>query len=111
MMHDNDDGKDYPDTTRLIDLRRRIRDAMERPVVMWECPERIDKGFMSDPVAVRKVRAIALKLSRMPTDLWEGQPFAGSLTIENPRIHSGDFRTESSRGFSDYPCLLSKDFE
>jgi len=50
---------------------------------------------MSEPLAVRKARAIALKLSRMPDDLWEGQLFAGSMTLEEPRIHA-------EGGFPDY---------
>jgi formate C-acetyltransferase len=83
---------------------------------------------MSDPVAVRKARAIELKLSAMPTELWEGQLFAGSMTLEDPRLHaewgfpdyvSGEERSQAAeRGLSihtvfghivpDYPKLLSR---
>lgn len=83
------------DTPRVADLRRRVRDAMERPAVGWACPPRIDEGFFGEPLAVRKARALALKLSAMPTDLWDGQLLAGSLTLEDPRIHA-------ERGFPDY---------
>ena len=27
-----------PDTDRVADLRRRVRDAMEQPPAYWECP-------------------------------------------------------------------------
>lgn len=83
------------DTPRVADLRRRVRAAMERPPIAWTCPERIDAGYMGEPLPVRKARAIALKLGAMPTDLWEGQLFAGSMTIEDPRVHC-------ERGFPDY---------
>ncbi|UCC68161.1 MAG: hypothetical protein JSV79_13810 [Armatimonadota bacterium] len=116
------------DTKRVADLRERVRSAMERPAVEWECPARIDERFMSEPLAVRKARAIALKLSQMPTDLWEGQLFAGSMTLEEPRVHAEwgfpDYTTEeereaaAERGLSihnvfghivpDYRSLLSK---
>jgi len=56
---------------------------------------------MGEPLAVRKARAIALKLSQMPTDLWDGQLFAGSMTLEEPRVHAEwgfpDYTTESER--------------
>jgi len=117
-----------PDTPRLAALRRRVRDAMERPPVRWECPARIDEQFMGEPLAVRKARAIALKLSQMPTDLWDGQLFAGSMTLEAPRVHAEwgfpDYVTDAERdaarqrGLSihsvfghvvpDYPTLLAK---
>ena len=84
-----------PDTPRVAQLRRRVRDAMERPPVAWECPKRIDEAHMSEPLPVRKAHAIALKLSCMPTDLWDGQLFAGSMTLEQPRIHA-------EWGFPDY---------
>ncbi len=84
-----------PDTARVADLRRRVRAAMERPPAAWECPARIDECLMAKPLAVRKARAIALKLSQMPTDLWEGQVFAGSMTLEDPRLHA-------EGGFPDY---------
>ena len=84
-----------PDTPRVSDLRQRVRDAMERPPVKFDCPARIDERFTSEPLAVRKARAISLKLSVMPTDLWDGQLIAGSMTLENPRVHA-------ERGFPKY---------
>jgi pyruvate-formate lyase len=116
------------DTKRVADLRRRVRDAMEKPPVRWDCPTRIDEKYMSEPIPVRKGRAVALKLSKMPTDIWDGQLFAGSMTLENPRIHAEwgfpDYITQSEKeeagkkGVSihsvfghivpDYPKLLSK---
>ena len=83
------------DTPRVADLRRRVRNAMELPPDEWTCPPRIDEAFMSEPLPVRKARALALKLSAMPSDLWEGQLFAGSMTLEHPRTHY-------ERGFPDY---------
>jgi pyruvate-formate lyase len=74
-------------TERVADLRRRVRDAMEVAPVGWDCPERIDEAWMSEPLPVRKARAIALKLSKMHTNLWRGQLIAGSMTLESPRIH------------------------
>ncbi len=120
--------RDRTDTPRAADLRRRVREAMEAPPVSWDCPKRIDDRHMSEPLPVRKARAIALKLSRMPTDLWEGQLFAGSMTLEEPRLHAErgfpDYTTEAEReeaarrGVSirsvfghivpDYPTLLAK---
>ena len=117
-----------PDTPRLLDLRRRVRAAMEQPPVPWECPPRIDARYMAEPLAVRKARAIACKLSAMPVDLWDGQLFAGSMTLESPRLHAEwgfpDYATDaeraaaSRRGLSihsvfghivpDYPTLLAK---
>ena len=35
-----------PDTERVANLRRRVRAAMERPPVKWECPVRIDGQFI-----------------------------------------------------------------
>jgi len=116
------------DTPRVADLRRRVRAAMEQPAVAWDCPLRIDSHFMSEPLAVRKARAIALKLARLPTDLWEGQLFAGSMTLESPRLHLEwgfpDYTTQAERAEAaqrklsihsvfghvvpDYPALLSK---
>ena len=84
-----------PDTERVADLRHRVRDAMEHPPAKWDCPARIDDRYMSEPLPVRKARAIALKLSLMPTDLWDGQLLAGSMTLEEPRLHA-------ERGFPDY---------
>jgi formate C-acetyltransferase len=103
---------------------------MERPPVAWECPARIGEHFMSEPLAVRKARAIALKLAQMPTDLWTGQLFAGSMTLEEPRVHAEwgfpDYVTDEERaeaarrGLSirsvfghivpDYPRLLGEGF-
>ena len=117
-----------PDTPRVLDLRARVREAMDRPPVAWECPARIDDRFLSEPLAVRKARAIALKLSRMPADLWDGQLFAGSMTLEDPRLHAEwgfpDYVTDEERaaakerGLSiwsvfghvvpDYPSLLAQ---
>ena len=76
------------DSGRVAQLRRRVREAMKRPPAAWSCPERIDARHMSEPVAVRKARAIELKLSAMPADLWADQLFAGSMTLEDPRIHA-----------------------
>ena len=91
----------HTETERVADLRRRVRDAMDQPPVGWNCPARIDDKYMSESLSVRKARAIALKLSKMPTDLWEGQLFAGSMTLENPRIHAEwgfpDYTTEAER--------------
>lgn len=87
-----------PDTERVMDLRQRVRRAMEQPPVgrtRTEEATSIDQRFMTEPLAVRKARAIALKLSRMPTDLWAEQLFAGSITLEHPRVHY-------ERGFPDY---------
>ncbi|UCH33236.1 MAG: hypothetical protein JSV65_11700 [Armatimonadota bacterium] len=115
------------DTTRVADLRRRVREAMERPPQRWPCPARIDERNMGEALIVRKARAVALKLSRMPTDLWDGQLFAGSMTLEKPRLHAEwgfpDYTTEeeraaaAERGLSihsvfghivpDYPSLLA----
>ncbi|MHC4715713.1 MAG: pyruvate formate lyase family protein, partial [Planctomycetota bacterium] len=116
-----------PDTPRVADLRRRVREAMKVDPVGWDCPARIDEAHVREPVAVRKARAIALKLSAMPTDLWEGQLFAGSMTLESPRVHAEwgfpEYLTEAERtegaqrGLNtscfghivpDYPRLLAK---
>ncbi len=75
-------------TPRVTNLRARVRDAMERPPEKWTCPVRIDPLDSAEPVAVRKARAISLKLAHMPTDLWRGQLFAGSMTLEEPRVHA-----------------------
>lgn len=117
-----------PDTERVVDLRGRVRAAMEHPPVTWDGPARIEDRYLSEPLPVRKARAIALKLEHMPTDLWAGQLFAGSMTLEEPRVHAErgfpDYTTEAERveahqqGLSihsvfghvvpDYPRLLSK---
>jgi pyruvate-formate lyase len=119
---------EYLDTERAADLRCRVREVMEQALVKWDCPARIDDRYMSEPLAVRKARAIALKLSQMPTDLWDGQLIAGSMTLEHPRLHAEwgfpDYTTETERaearqrGLSihsifghivpDYPRLLRK---
>jgi len=83
------------ETPRVADLRRRVRGAMERPPEVWQCPAAIDGAHLAEPLPVRKARAIALKLAHMPTDLWEGQLLAGSMTLEEPRVHA-------ERGFPDY---------
>jgi hypothetical protein len=49
---------DRADTFRVAELRGRVRAAMERPPVPWDCPARIDDGFMAEPLPVRKARAI-----------------------------------------------------
>ncbi|MBC8235474.1 hypothetical protein H8E77_38495 [bacterium] len=90
------------DTERVADLRGRVRDAMEQPPVGWDCPARIDDRYMSEPLPVRKARAIALKLSQMPTDLWDGQLLAVSMTLEEPRVHA-------ERGFPDYTTETERD--
>ena len=120
--------REHRDTERVTDLRRRVRYAMEQPPVRWSCPTRIAECHMSEPLAVRKARAMALKLSQMPTDLWDGQPFVGSMTLESPRVHAEwgfpDYVTDAEgeeaakRGLSiwsvfghivpDYPLLLAK---
>ncbi|MFW6190005.1 MAG: pyruvate formate lyase family protein [Planctomycetota bacterium] len=80
--------REIVDTARLKDLRGRVRRAMEEPPEGWPCPERIAESYMEEPLPVRKARAIALKLSEMPVELWEGQLFAGSMTLEEPRLHA-----------------------
>jgi pyruvate-formate lyase len=80
--------RERADTPRVANLRARVRDAMERPPARWRCPERIPAKHMTDPLPVRKARALALKLAHMPADLWQGQLFAGSMTLEEPRIHA-----------------------
>jgi formate C-acetyltransferase len=83
----------FVDTERVARLRQRVRAAMKRPAEAWHCPERIDD--LSEPLAVRKARAIALKLTHMPAALWNEQLFAGSMTLERPRLHA-------ERGFPAY---------
>jgi formate C-acetyltransferase len=117
-----------PDTERVLDLRRRVREAMEVAPVGWDCPKRIDDRFMGEPLIVRKARAVALKLLAMPLAMWDGQVLAGSMTLESPRIHAEwgfpDYATDqereaaAKRGLSihsvfghivpDYPKLLAK---
>ena len=91
----------HEDTPRVVSLRRRVREAMEHPPVSWICPPRIEERYMSEPLGERKARAVALKLGLMPTDLWEGQLFAGSMTLEAPRVHYEhgfpDYTTEEER--------------
>jgi len=95
-------GWEIADTPRVADLRRRVRDAMEKDPVAWDCPKRIDSRFFDEPLPVRKARAIALKLAHMPADLWVGQLFVGSMTLEQPRLHA-------ERGFPDYLTHAEKD--
>ncbi len=119
---------DRPDTPRVTDLRQRVRDAMEIAPVQWTCPALIDDTRMAEPLPVRKALAVTLKLAHMPTDLWRGQLFAGSMTLEEPRLHAEwgfpDYTTDeeraraAARGLSihsvfghivpNYPSLLSK---
>lgn len=116
------------DTARVIDLRQRVRAAMEQPPCDWACPSRIDNSLMNLPLPVRKAHAVRLKLSQMPTDLWKSQLFAGSMTLEHPRLHAErrfpDYTTAAEREQAgrkglgigsvfghivpDYPTLLSK---
>ncbi len=95
------DTSQTADTPRVADLRRRVRAAMEVPPQAWDCPARIPDEYMGEPLPVRKARAIALKLSAMPTDLWDGQLFAGSMTLEHPRVHAEwgfpDYMTDAER--------------
>jgi len=127
-MNEDPQGWIFHDTPRVADLRRRVRQAMERPAIEWACPRQIDPGLMSEPLGVRKSRAIALKLSHVPDGLWAGQLFAGSMTLEEPRLHAEhgfpEYATDSERaaaarrGLSihsvfghvvpDYPALLAK---
>ncbi|MEN6480039.1 MAG: pyruvate formate lyase family protein [Anaerolineales bacterium] len=95
---------DRADTPRVMSLRKRVRASMELPVQAGDCPVRIADEYMSEPLAVRKARAVALKLASMPTDLWDGQLFAGSLTLENPRVHyePGKAYRGAFAGFPDY---------
>jgi formate C-acetyltransferase len=117
----------FPETPRVTDLRRRVRAAMQQPAVGWDCPERIPAEQMGEPLAVRKARAMALKLAHMPLELWDGQLIAGSMTLESPRLHAEwgfpDYVTDAereaaaARGLSirsvfghivpDYPHLLA----
>ncbi|MFH1086301.1 MAG: pyruvate formate lyase family protein [Chloroflexota bacterium] len=94
----------YHDTPRVADLRRRVRAAMGIAPVYARGSERIAEAYMSEPLPVRKARALALKLSEMPTDVWGGQLFCGSLTLENPRTHyePGKAFRGGSGGFPDY---------
>ena len=90
-----------PDTARVEQLRQCVRAAMDRPPADWICPAQIDDRFMTEPLAVRKARAIALKLSAMPPDLWTGQLLAGSMTLEEPRVHA-------ERGFPEYTTAAER---
>ena len=116
------------DAERVVDLRRRVRAAMAQPPVGWNCPEHIDERSMDEPLAVRKARAVALKLVHMPDGLWEGQLFAGSMTLEEPRLHAEwgfpEYTTKAERAAAaewgltthsvfghivpDYPRLLNR---
>ncbi|MBI2298592.1 MAG: hypothetical protein HYU66_06510 [Armatimonadetes bacterium] len=89
------------ETPRVLDLRRRVRAAMERPPVRWDGPARLPDECFSEPLAVRKAAAVALKLAHLPTDLWAGQLFAGSFAFEEPRLHTEwsfpDYLTDEER--------------
>ena len=56
-------GYERPDAERVRDLRRRVRAAMEQSPATLDGPARIEERYMSEPLPVRKARAIALKLS------------------------------------------------
>ena len=90
-----------PDTLRILDLRRRVRAAMEIPPIGAPYPERIDDRYMSEPLIVRKARAMVAKLESLSTDLWSGQLIAGSHALENPRLHY-EIRRPGGSGFPDY---------
>jgi len=126
-MNGIDRLRNIPDTRRAAELRARVRSAMEEPPAAWTCPERIDERYMGEPLPVRKARAAALKLAHMPADLWEGQLFAGSMTLEKPRAHAEqgfpDYLTDAEKSYAkseglsvhcfghivpDYPTLLLK---
>ena len=92
----------FADTERVKQLRQRVRDAMKFSPVAWDGPARIDDRYMAEPLPVRKARAIALKLSHMPTDLWKGQLLAGSMTLEDPRLHA-------ERGFPVYTTRAERE--
>ena len=93
----------FQDTPRVETLRRRVREAMKVLPVTWACPAQIDAAYMAAPLAVRKARAIALKLAHMPTDLWADQLFAGSMTLESPPDSEDSSRL--IRSFSSLPGL------
>jgi len=84
-----------PDPPRVADLRARVRSAMEQPYTSWVGPARIAERYMAEPLAVRSARALAVKCAGLPDTLWDGQLFAGSLTLESPRLHY-------EHGFPDY---------
>ena len=48
----------FPDTPRVVDLRTRVRAAMEREAVPWVGPARIDERYMDEPLAVLATVAI-----------------------------------------------------
>ncbi len=75
------------ETPRVLALRRRVRDAMALPAQDAPLPERLPPEQMDAPLQVRKARALALKLAHMPVDLWRDQLLAGSMTLEEPRLH------------------------
>lgn len=114
-------------TPRVEDLRARVRKAMYLEPIEWDCPSAIAQEHRSEPIAVRKARALALKVSAMPDRLWDNQLFAGSLTLEVPRLHCErgfpkyltreEEHDASARGLGtgcfghivpDYPLLLSE---
>jgi hypothetical protein len=92
---------EYVETERVRDLRRRVRAAMETAPIEWACPQCLPAAEMDAPLPVRKARALALKLSLMPADLWDGQLLAGSMTLEAPHVHY-------EHGFPDYATFEEK---
>lgn len=90
-----------PDTLRVLDLRQRVRAAMEVDPIPAACPERLDERFMGEPLIMRKARATAVKLATLPDELWHGQLIAGSHSLESPRLHFEPRRPGGS-GFPDY---------
>ncbi len=83
------------ETPRVLALRRRVRDAMTLPAQQAALPESLPVEQMDAPLQVRKARALALKLAHMPVELWRDQLLAGSMTLEEPRLHY-------EYGFPDY---------
>ena len=57
IMGDNIPTWEFLDTSRVAELRRRVREAMEHPPVRWECPVRIAERFMWEPQARRPGRS------------------------------------------------------
>ncbi len=65
-----------PDTPRVQALRTRVRRAMAVPPLTWECPPRIDDVYLSEPIPVRKARAIALKRGGYEARPWGASKLA-----------------------------------
>ena len=38
------------ETPRVADLRRRVREAMDRPPEVWQCPAAIDGAHLAEPL-------------------------------------------------------------